>query len=100
MKSWQKLIELDKWVLEGKELGNHVLIFKGADGLCEQRAKEFMQLQRTTTREWRKRYAVDENEQQVEVFVDGDKNRSMVRLEIITKKLAGLVAARTSAWQS
>ena len=87
-------IEPDKWVLEGKELGKlHIVRFTGTDGIGEQRARKFMQLQKTA-KGWRRLVAADDDECEVEVFVDGDKNRSMVRCEIITRRLGGIVAGR------
>ncbi len=84
-------LAVDMVVLEGKELGKlHVLRFKGSEGLAEQRAKKFMQLQRTAAG-WRRLVAASEDEEEVALFVDGDKKKHMVRTEIVAKKLTDLL---------
>ncbi len=80
--------------MEGKELGKlHVLRFTGADGLAESRARKFMQLQKTA-KGWRRLVAADDDDCEVEVFADGDKNKAMVRNEIVTRRLGAIIAAR------
>ena len=48
-----------------------------------------MQLQRTA-KGWRSLSALDENQAPQQIWVDGDKNKSMVRTEVLTKKLAAI----------
>ncbi len=44
---------------------------------------------------WRKLHALDELGQQQELYVDGDKNKKMVRTEIRTKRLGALISKHT-----
>ncbi len=56
----------------------HILRFKVAEGLAEQRAKKFVQLQKTA-KGWRRLTAANEDEEEVPLRVDGDENKQMVR---------------------
>ncbi len=67
--------------------------FCGAPRLAEQRARKFMQMQKTSTG-WRKLSAAYEKEEEQEMYVDADKNKKMVRTEVLTKKLAMLLDRR------
>ncbi len=73
---------------------SHLLRFSGAEGLAEQRARKFMQLQKVGT-SWRKLGALDEKQVSQPLFVDGDKNPKMVRTDILSKRLALLLEKHT-----
>ena len=82
-----------QYSIEGKdELSRmHTLRFRGAGGLAENRAKKFLQLQKTGDG-WRKLQALDEKGERTELYLDGDKNRKMVKTEILTKKLGAAIS--------
>ena len=71
----------------------HVLRFTGIDGCAEKRTTKFLQLQRLP-KGWRKLSAALPDGEKKDIFISGDKNRKMVRTEIVTKKLATILAER------
>ena len=71
----------------------HILRFTGIDGCAEKRTTKFLQLQRLP-KGWRKLSATTPDGEKKDLFISGDKNRKMVRTEIVTKKLATLLAER------
>jgi len=71
----------------------HSLRFTGIDGCAEKRTTKFLQLQRLP-KGWRKLCATTPDGEKKDLFISGDKNRKMVRTEIVTKKLATLLAER------
>ncbi len=77
--------------MEGKEIGKlQVLRFLGPPGLAEQRARKLMQMQRLLSG-WQRLVAADENEEEQPLYIDGDKNKQMVRAEVLTKKFGHIV---------
>jgi hypothetical protein len=82
-----------QYVFDGKdELAKlHTLRFRGAGGLAGNRAKKLLMLQNTASG-WRKLHANDEKGAKWELYLDGDKNRKMVKAEVLAKKLAAAIS--------
>ena len=90
------LLEMDtteaQIVWDGPELAKvHSFKFRGEARQAELRAQKFLQLQKRQDGTWRQHKAKDERNNEVPVYVDGDKNPKQIRTEIITKRAAVLL---------